>query len=170
MIERVLEAIRPDAAQGEVPELPRYETSRGPGSTAEVDFWSRRDVREVAKSHVNLVVADTQRWEQSAAYFLDTHPRVEAFVKNAGLGFAIPYVHNGEDHDYVPDFLVRLAGSPPLNLILETKGYDPLKEIKAAAAGRWASAVNAEATKGRWAYRVVTHPSEVARAVESCRG
>jgi hypothetical protein len=33
-------------------------------------------------------------------------------VKNAGLGFAISYHHNGQPHDYVPDFIVRLAGEP----------------------------------------------------------
>jgi hypothetical protein len=41
-------------------------------STAEVDFWASRDVREVVKSHVNDVVADTARWEQSAASILIT--------------------------------------------------------------------------------------------------
>lgn len=36
-IERLVGSIRPDTAQGEAPEVPRYETSRGPGSTADVD-------------------------------------------------------------------------------------------------------------------------------------
>ena len=45
---------------------------------------------------------------------------VDAFVKNAGLGFAIPYLHNGQMHDYMPDFLVRLDASARY-LILETK-------------------------------------------------
>jgi len=40
-----------------------------------------------------------------APYYIDTHPAVEAFVKNAGLGFAIPYLYNGQPHDYVPIFL-----------------------------------------------------------------
>ncbi len=31
-------------------------------------------------------------------------------MKNAGLGFAIPYLHNGQSHDYMPDFIV---GSGP---------------------------------------------------------
>jgi type III restriction enzyme len=92
VIERLVEAIKPDAAQGEAPEVPYYETNRGPGSTAEVDLWTSRDVREVMHSHVNYVIADTQRWEQSAAYVIDTHQDVAAFVKNAGLGFAIPYL------------------------------------------------------------------------------
>jgi type III restriction enzyme len=87
-------------------------------------------------------------------------------VKNAGLGFAIPYVHDGEDHDYVPDFIVRLKGAPPLHLILETKGYDPLKQVKSDAAERWVKAVNADGTKGRWAYRLVTNPNDVTRALD----
>jgi type III restriction enzyme len=58
-----------------------------------------RDVREVVKSHVNLVVADAAHWEQSAAYAIDSHPSVATFAKNAALGFAIPYLANGEPHD-----------------------------------------------------------------------
>jgi type III restriction enzyme len=84
VIERLVEAVMPDVSQGEVPEIPRYETSRGPGSTSDVNFWTSRDVREVRKSHVNYVVADTVRLEQSAAYVLDTHPAIGSFVKNAG--------------------------------------------------------------------------------------
>ena len=61
-------------------------------------------------SHVDAVVPDTARWEQSAAYRLDRHPGVRSFVENAGLGFAVPYLHNGEHRDYLPDFIVRLAG------------------------------------------------------------
>jgi len=98
-----------------------YETNRSAGSTAEVDFWTSRDVREVVRSHVNYVVADTKRWEQSAAYLIDTHPDVEAFVKNAGLGFAIPYLHSNQPPDYVPDFLIRLKSLSAMHLILETK-------------------------------------------------
>src|SRR5438552_11863178 len=49
-----------------------------------------------------------KRWEQTAAYFLDTNKAVKSFVKNSGLGFAIPYLYNGQMHDYVPDFIIRL--------------------------------------------------------------
>jgi type III restriction enzyme len=165
-IERLVAAIQPDTVQGEAPELPVYEMNRGPGSTAEVDFWTSRDVREVLHSHVNYLVADTKRWEQSAAYCIDTHPSVEAFVKNSGLGFAIPYLYNGQSHDYVPDFLIRLKGQPGVHLILETKGYDPLAHVKAQAARRWVAAVNADGQYGCWHYAVAYKPEEVQQRLE----
>jgi type III restriction enzyme len=167
VLERLAASIRPDASQGEAPEVPRYEATRGPGSTAEVDFWTSREVREVAKSHVNYVVADTKKWEQSAAYTLDRHSRVEAFVKNAGLGFAVPYLHNGQPHDYQPDFIVRLKSAPPLHLVLETKGYDPLKDVKTQAAGRWAAAVNADGRHGQWRYGIVQDLSAIAPLIDT---
>lgn len=161
LVELLLEAIRPDTLQGEAPEIPRYEAHREPGSTADVDFWTSREVREVIKSHLNYVVSDTKQWEQSAAYYLDHNPHVEAFVKNSGLGFAIPYLHNGQMHDYVPDFIVRLKADSESHLILETKGYDPLEDVKRAAAERWVAAVNADGKYAAWKYAVAKKPTEV---------
>lgn len=166
VIEILLSALRPDERAGETPELPRLETSRGAGSTVDVDFWTSRPVFEVVHSHVNFVVADTARWEQSAAFVIDGHPRVEAFAKNAGLGFAIPYLREGEPHDYVPDFIVRLRSEPPLHLIVEIKGYDPLEDIKKQAAERWVRAVNADGRHGRWAYQLVHRVPELAALLE----
>lgn len=161
VIERLRSAIQPDAGNGEVPELPVFEQNRGPGSTAEVDFWTSKDVRPVVKSHVNAVVADTLKWEQQAAYLLDTDEHVVAFVKNEQLGFAIPYLHNGQPHDYIPDFLVRLTTKSLRTLILETKGYDPLKKIKEQAAQRWVGAVNANGRFGEWRYAVASTVEQV---------
>jgi len=165
-VERLLSAIGPDTSQGEVPEVPRYETSRGPGSTADVDFWTTREVREVVKSHLNYVVADTKQWEQSAAYAIDRHSAVQAFAKNAGLGFAIPYLHNGQMHDYMPDFLIRLNADVPRYLILETKGYDPLEEVKRAAAERWVAAVNADGAYGHWQYAVAKKVADIGGIID----
>jgi type III restriction enzyme len=165
-IERLVESIRPDTSQGEAPEIPRYETSRGPGSTADVDYWTSKDVREVTRSHLNYVVADTGKWEQQAAYVLDTHPAVTSFAKNAGLGFAIPYIYNGQPHDYVPDFIVQIAGNAPRFLVLETKGFDELAEVKAAAASRWVAAVNADGRFGQWKYGMARKVDDVGRVLD----
>jgi type III restriction enzyme len=59
VIERLADAIRLDAASGEIPELPILEKNRDDGSPAVVDFWTSRDVREVVRSHLNFAVADT---------------------------------------------------------------------------------------------------------------
>jgi type III restriction enzyme len=162
-VETLVEAIVPDVAEGEMPELPRYETNREPGSTREVDFWTSRIVWECQRSHLNYMVADTEKWEQSTAYYLDRNESVLSFAKNFNMGFAIPYLHNGEKRDYVPDFLVRLQwkGKEVGNLILEVKGHDPLEGTKKAAALRWVKAVNNDGKYGLWDYRIVHQPTEL---------
>ena len=163
-LEILRQQLRPDTSKGEAPEVPRCESRSG--STSTVDFWTSRDVREVSKSHVNYLVMDTAKWEQQAAFYIDKHRVVEAFVKNAGLDFTIPYLHNGQMHDYVPDFIIRLKGDGAGHLILETKGYDELVEVKRAAAERWVAAVNADGRFGRWEYRLATKVSDVPQILE----
>lgn len=165
-IERLKEELHPDTSEGEAPEVPRYEKGRGAGSTAEVDFWTSKKVKEIERSHLNYVVQDS-KWEQSAAYHLDTHPEVAAFVKNQGLGFAIPYLHNGQQHSYIPDFIVRLQNG--VHLILETKGYDLLDEVKAQAAQRWVAAVNADGSYGEWRYALVHKVPEIPVLLDAIR-
>jgi type III restriction enzyme len=168
-IEVLLQQIQPDVSSGESPELPRL-AQEPTGSTAGVDFWTSKDVRETVKSHVNYVVADTTQWEQQAAFYIDHHRAVRAFVKNAGLGFTVPYMHNGEMHDFIPDFIVRMDASmtEALNLVLETKGYDPLREIKEAAAHRWVNAVNADSRFGIWAFRMANSVADVSYILDDC--
>ena len=169
-LERLRNAIRPAVSEGEAAELPVYERNRGPGSSADVDFMTSRPTVETTRSHVNYVVADTLRWEQSAAGQIDRHRRVEAFVKNAGLGFAIPYWHADQGHDYIPDFIVRLKGDKPINLVLETKGYDELLEVKRAAAERWVAAVNVDGTHGTWRYELAIRPELVTGILDRVAG
>ena len=101
---------------------------------------------------------------------LDTHHCVRAFVKNAGLGFSIPYIHNGQPHDYVPDFIVRLNDGPALHLILETKGFDELAEIKSAAAQRWTEAVNEDGCMGTWRYSIARRIEDVRNMLDELSG
>lgn len=161
MLERLATAMSVGEQEGA--ELPKLETNRPPGTTADVDFVSRREPVPVMKSHVNAVVADTAKWEQQAAYFIDAHPRVVVFVKNAGLGLGVPYTHEGQRHDYVPDFLIRRDDG--LNIVLETKGFDRLADTKQQAAHRWVAAVNAHGGFGKWTYRLVRDPNAVRDAI-----
>lgn len=72
---------------------------------------------------------------------------------------------NGQMHDCMPDFIIRLKSEPPVHLILETKGYDPLEGTKAAAAQRWTDAVNADGPYGEWRYVLVHKTTDVPAAI-----
>ena len=119
-------------------------------------MFTTKDAREVIRSHVNLVVSDTTTWEQSAVYHLDSHKAVRAFVKNHGLNFAIPYFHDDQHREYVPDYVVRLNVRDERYVIAELKGEDWKKtaDVKAQAARRWCAAVNATGEFGTWDYKL----------------
>ena len=78
-------------------------------------------------------------------------------------------LHNGQSHDYVPDFIVRLKADPRTHLIVETKGFDDLAEVKTAAAQRWVAAVNADGRTGTWHYSIARRVDEVRRALDAFR-
>lgn len=79
------------------------------GSTAYVHGSTTREVFATTKSHMNLVVADTKSWEQIAAKTLEEIDAVQSYVKNAFLGFSIPYVAAGKDREYLIGCLPRKA-------------------------------------------------------------
>jgi type III restriction enzyme len=85
-------------------------------------------------------------------------------VKNQGLGFAIPYLDAGRDHEYFPDFLVKLTNG--VTLVLETKGHDELEAVKAQAAQRWVRAVNADGSHGEWRYALTHNMTEVPALID----
>jgi type III restriction enzyme len=73
-------------------------------------------------------------------------------------------------HDYIPDFIIRLKandGGGHHYLILETKGFDPLEEVKREAAVRWANAVNADGMYGHWQYDIARKPEEVNQRLDA---
>lgn len=95
------------------------------GSTRHVFGKTSKEVYPTQKSHVNYVVADTESWEQICAKTLEQMPQVKHYVKNHFLGFKIPYVVDGEEHDYVTDF-IAVCEAPDghlVNLIIEISGF-----------------------------------------------
>jgi type III restriction enzyme len=132
----------------------------GRGSTLFVDFHTTKPIWPVIKCHLNVMVADTQKWEQSAAFLLDSHPGVRKWVKNDRLGFFIPYRNKGLPARYLPDFIVETDSG--LNLIVEIKGQmNDNADIKAKAAQRWIEAVNRLGQHGQWRYLLFTDPGKV---------
>jgi hypothetical protein len=78
IVEILLEALRPDTSEGEAPEVPRYESTFGPGTTADVDYWTSREAVPVLHSHVNYVVptwCQTQRGGSSLLRTTSTSTR-----------------------------------------------------------------------------------------------
>lgn len=68
----------------------------------------------------------------------------------------------------MPDFIIRLANG--LHLILEPKGYDQLKDVKAQAAERWVAAVNADGRHGEWRYEQCDNMNEVPAVIDRHSG
>jgi type III restriction enzyme len=167
------------------------------GSTRYVDFDTTRPVyaTDPTRCHISHVVADTDSWEQKMAQSLEELGQeglVLCYVKNHNLGFTIPYTLNGEEHNYIPDFIVRikppspLAGDailPPLplagegrgeggkelNLIIEVTGKkDKDKEAKTTTARTlWIPAVNNHGSFGRWAFLEISDPWDAKNAIRS---
>lgn len=128
------------------------------GSTRFVHGFTSREIYPTHASHVNYVVADTESWEQRAAKVLEdlaADGAIEAYVKNAFLGFRIPYQKpSGEPANYEPDFLIRAKGGTTgedLRLILEITGFNKDKQDKRwTVEHRWLPAVNAVAPHYGW--------------------
>ena len=136
------------------------------GSTRYVDFDTTRPVwpTDPAKCHISHVVADTGSWEQKMAQVLEEMPEVVRYVKNHGLGFTIPYTLNGDERQYVPDYIVHLDdGRGPddlLNLVLEVSGEARKDKAAKVATARnlWTPAVNNHGGFGRWVFVEITDP------------
>lgn len=139
------------------------------GSTKYVDFDTTREVyaTDARFCHVSHVVADTESWEQKMAQALEElgeESIVIAYVKNQGLGFLIPYTIAGRDHNYMPDFIVRLDDGSgrdnPLNLIIEVTGQKGKDKAAKTSTARnlWVPAVNIHGAFGRWSFIEITDP------------
>ncbi|BAS32095.1 BPTD_3080 family restriction endonuclease [Dehalococcoides mccartyi] len=143
------------------------------GSTRFVDFDTTRPTYQTnpAKCHVSHVVADTQYWEQRVAQRLEEMDEVVCYVKNARLGFTIPYTINNQTHQYEPDYIVRLKtpSGEIINLILEVTGERKPEKIAKVATARnlWVPAVNNHGGFGRWEFLEITDTGEVKSLIRS---
>jgi type III restriction enzyme len=115
------------------------------GSTRYVGGLTTKDVYKTKKSHINYVAEDSG-WEGIAAKSMEELPEVVSYVKNQFLDFKIPYVKDGKDHDYFPDFIARYRAKDGTikNLIVEISGMSKDKaEKRWYVENRWLPAVNA---------------------------
>ena len=174
--------------EGEKTLKPILEPYNTIGSTQYTDFDTTRAVytTDARFCHVSHVVCDTEFWEQKGAQAIEElgeEGLVISYVKNHNLGFFIPYTLDGEEHRYIPDFIVRLNDGPgaadsgagdsgaddPLNLIVEVTGEK--KKDKAAkvstARNLWVPAINNHGGFGRWAFVEVDDPWDGKKAIRA---
>ncbi|MGJ9422393.1 BPTD_3080 family restriction endonuclease [Aeromicrobium sp. CF3.5] len=158
-----------------MPLLRRGEPQR---STDSVNFLTRKATVETMRSQVSHVVLDGRdgnTWEQLMAAELELNRRdVAAYAKNDRLGFAIPYVHKGVNHAYLPDFLVRLThreGDVQRFLIIEVSGGQKspgsTREKADTALNRWCPAVNNDGGFGRWGYVEITTMIDLRQQIQA---
>jgi len=117
---------------------------------------------------VNAVVADSD-WEQIAAKEMENMEEILSYVKNDYLGFFIPYLKDGTERNYQPDFLCRCKtpSGKIINLILEISGYNKDKaEKKFYTEKYWLPAVNA--VRNKYEYEE-WHFLEVANDIRNTR-
>lgn len=132
------------------------------GSTTRVSFPTTSKKRwhtDARKCHINWAIWDSE-WEAQLCRAAELEEHVIAYVKNHGLGFEIPYVYQGRERRYRPDFILKIDDGhvDPLNLIIEIKGKRAEDaKIKAdTVRSQWLPAVNRLKKYGRWDFIEIT--------------
>ncbi len=155
------------------------------GSTRYVDFDTTREVyaTDPNKCHISYVVLDSN-WEAKMAETLEEMDEVVHYVKNHNLGFIIPYTLDGEEHGYIPDYIVRLrlpspsqgeaaegvgGGEEILNLILEVSGEARKDKAAKVATARnlWVPAINNHGGFGRWLFLEISDPWDARNTIRA---
>jgi type III restriction enzyme len=162
------------SAEGEKRLLPVLRPYDPIGSTRYVDFDTTRPVYETdsTKCQVSHVVGDSS-WEHKMAQALEEMPEVLSYVKNQGLTFTMPYTVEGEEHSYIPDFIVRLddgrGHEDPLNLVIEVSGQTRKAKVAKAQTARalWIPAVNTHGGFGRWDFIEITDPWDAQNTIRA---
>ena len=163
MVGRAIQTVE-DSGRGRLrPVLSRFDPL---GSTADVRFHTRKPAlaadHKCEVSHVVLDGPGGNTWEQILKTECEIHPDVTAYVKNDHVGLAIPYVHKGLTHSYLPDFLLRLRprdlgdAVAVRTLVVEVSGGrkspGPTAVKARTARDLWCPSVNNHGGFGRWGY------------------
>jgi len=137
------------------------------GSTIHVNFNTSKTKRwetDARRCHINWAILDSD-WEAEFCRVAESHPQVQAYVKNHNLGLEVPYRYGSEMRTYLPDFIVLTndGHDDPLHLIVEIKGYrrEDAKEKKATMETYWVPGVNNVDKYGRWAFAEFTQIYEM---------
>ena len=126
-------------------------------NTSKLDRWET----DARRCHINWVILDSD-WEAEFCRIAESHPKVQAYVKNHSLGFEVPYRYGSEMRRYRPDFIVLVddghGENDLLHLVVEIKGYrrEDAKEKKSTMDTYWIPGVNNLGTYGRWAFAEFT--------------
>ena len=126
-------------------------------NTSKLDRWET----DARRCHINWVILDSD-WEAEFCRMAESHPKVQAYVKNHSLGFEVPYRYGSEMRRYRPDFIVLVddghGENDLLHLVVEIKGYrrEDAKEKKSTMDTYWIPGVNNLGTYGRWAFAEFT--------------
>ncbi len=147
-----------------------FGSSKKERSTNEVNPWSTTKgvIDNIKKSHTSPSPYDN-KWEKEASVEFERNDRVESWVKNDRIGFAITYQYEGHIMEYYPDFLVRLGNKEKrfIMLVLEVKGQKSSQsDVKHEGLAEWVKAVNADGRSGTWAYGVSDDPGDVNRIIK----
>jgi type III restriction enzyme len=124
-------------------------------------------------------VGDTETWEQKLAQVLEEMDEVVCYVKNQNLGFTIPYTLDGEERNYIPDFIARVRDPSAsegdrrdedlLNLLIEVSGEKKKDKAAKVATARnlWVPAVNNHGGLGRWAFLEISDPWDAENTIRA---
>lgn len=147
------------------------------GSTTDVAFDTTKTVWTTKndRCHVNYAPEDSG-WESIVCEKIERMKEVRAYIKNQGLGFKIPYVHEGRPGNYIPDLILKADdGHGPddlLNLIIEVSGQKKTdKQAKVETTKTmWVPAVNQEKVFGRWGFLEIDGENlhQTMQAIRSC--
>lgn len=145
------------------------------GSTRFVDYDTTKPVwvTDGDKCHVTHVVADTGSWEQKLAKTVEEMSEVVRYVKNENLGFTIPYTVDGDERQYIPDFIAVIddgrGQDDLLQLLIEVTGEKKRDKAAKVATARtlWVPAVSNHGGFGRWSFIEIAAPWNAANDIRA---